>query len=60
MKIKRYSTSKGMNSKVQTPYNALRLSYHANPPNQFGGSSHSIQINEIFIGFCPEFEIKYN
>lgn len=59
MKMKKYSTSKGMKYKGQTLYSALRPSYYANPPNQFGKySSHSIQINEIFIGLCPEFEIK--
>lgn len=59
MKMKKYSTSKGMKYKGQSPYNALRPSYYGNPPNQFGEcSSHSIQINEIFIGLCPEFEIK--
>ena len=59
--MKKYSTSKGMKYKGQTPHSVPRPSYYANPPNQFGDcSSHSIQINEIFIGLCPKSEIKQN
>lgn len=59
MKRKKYSASEGMKRKGQAPYDALRPLYYANPSNQLGKcSSHSIQINEIFIGLCPEFKIK--